>query len=317
MIWIKAAARFSYTLRFHFWPSWCLLIGMYRSHLTLAAGCGFLAAIALSLSAAWAAGTSASFKGPVGLQLYSLRDQFKADVQGSFDRVKALGFVEVELAGTYGLSNEKFLQELSSRGLKAIAAHYSYERWEAEPEAVAKEAAALGLKYAGCAWIPHNGPFTEKRCREAAATFNKAGEAAARHGLKFFYHTHGYEFQSHGAGTLFDLLMGETKPELVAYEMDVFWIHHPGQDPVKLLEKYGKRWELMHVKDMKKGVQGDLSGGTDVKNDVAIGTGQIAIPAILRTAQKIGVKHYFIEDESPSVLEQLPQSLRYLESLKW
>jgi len=84
-----------------------------------------------------------------------------------------------------------------------------------------------------------------------------------------------------------------------------------------LLAKYGKRWELMHVKDMRKGVQGDLSGGTDVKNDVAIGTGQIAIPAILRTAQKIGVKHYFIEDESPSVLEQLPQSLRYLESLRW
>ena len=75
----------------------------------------------------------------------------------------------------------------------------------------------------------------------------------AKHGIKFFYHTHGYEFLPHGDGTLFDLLMAETKPEYVRIEMDVFWIVHPGQDPVKFLEKYGKRIDLMHVKDMKRG----------------------------------------------------------------
>lgn len=264
-----------------------------------------------------AVGTSASFKGPTGLQLYSLRTQFKADVPGTLDRVKKFGFVEVELAGTYGMPNDKFLEALAARGLKAISAHFGYERWKAEPDAVAKEAKALGLQFAGCAWIPHEGAFDEKECREAIAVFNRAGEATAKVGIKFFYHTHGYEFQPHGAGTLFDVLMGETKPELVSFQMDVFWIHHPGQDEVKLLEKYSKRWELMHVKDMKKGLKGDLSGGADVSNDVALGTGQIPIAAILKTAQKIGVKHYFIEDESPSVVEQIPQSLSYLESLKW
>jgi len=89
-------------------------------------------------------------------------------------------------------------------------------------ESIATEAKALGLKYAGCAWIQHSGDFDEKTCREAIAVFNRAGEALAKHGLKFFYHTHGYEFQPHGQGTLFDLLMTETNPKFVNYEMDIF-----------------------------------------------------------------------------------------------
>ena len=114
-----------------------------------------------------------------------------------------------------------------------------------------------------------------------------------------------------------DLLMTETSPKLVHFEMDVFWVVHPGQDPVKWLEKYHGRWELMHVKDMKKGVKGDFSGKSDVSNDVALGTGQMDWPAILKAARKAGVKWYFIEDESPTVVEQIPQSLRYLEQVKW
>ena len=83
--------------------------------------------------------------------------------------------------------------------------------------------------------------------------FNRAGEALAKHGIKFYYHNHGYEFEPHGDGTLFDLLIKETKPEFVSFQMDVMWTVFPGQDPVKLMEKYGNRWALMHVKDLKKG----------------------------------------------------------------
>ena len=162
------------------------------------------------------------------------------------------------------------------------------------------------------------GRFDEKACRETIAVFNHAGEALAKQGLKFFYHVHGYEFQPHGDGTLLDLMMTETNPKFVHYEMDIFWIVFPGQDPVKLLEKYGKRWELMHLKDMKKGTPtGSLSGGTDVTNDVALGAGQIDMPAVLRAAKKAGIKWYFIEDESPTSEKQIPQSLRYLEQVKW
>jgi sugar phosphate isomerase/epimerase len=100
--------------------------------------------------------------------------------------------------------------------------------------------------------------------------------------------------------------------------MDIFWIVHPGQDPVKLLEKYQGRWSLTHLKDMRKGTPtGLLTGHTDVTNDVALGTGIIHCAPILRAAKKAGVKWHFLEDESPSVEQQIPVSLRYLKTVKW
>ena len=263
-------------------------------------------------------GTGPSFKGPVGLQLYSLRDQFAKDVSATLDQVRSFGIEYVELAGTYNLAPEKFKAMLDARGLKPVSGHFSFEQFRDQVEDVARDAKTLGIEYVGCAWIPHNNKFDEKTCREAIQVFNRAGEALAKHGLKFFYHTHGYEFQPHGKGTLFDLMMAETKPAFVRYQMDVFWIVHPGQDPVKLLEKYGSRFELMHVKDMKKGTPtGLLTGSSDVNNDVSVGTGIMKWPAILKAARKAGVKWYFLEDESQGVVQQIPRSLRYLEQVKF
>lgn len=264
------------------------------------------------------AGAGSELKGHVGLQLYSLRDQFAKDVPGTLDRVKAFGIEYVELAGTYGLPPEEFRKLLDARGLKAVSAHFPYERFRDDVEGVAREAKTLGVEYAGCAWIPHDAGFDEKLAREAIAVFNRAGEALAKHGLKFFYHAHGYEFQPRDNGTLFELMMAETNPKYVWYEMDVFWILHPGLDPAKLLEKYGSRFALMHVKDMKKGTPTGLyTGSTDVTNDVVIGTGMADWPAIFKAAKKAGLTWYFIEDESPTVVEQIPQSLRYLEQVKY
>jgi sugar phosphate isomerase/epimerase len=280
-----------------------------------------LSGLALAAVAASAAertvGTSSSFKGPVGLQLYSLRADFAKDVPATLKKVHDMGFKYVELAGTYNLSPEKFKEALDANGLVAIAGHFPFERFRDDADGIARDAKALGLKYVGCAWIPHDGPFDEKLCRQAIDVFNKAGETLARHDLKFFYHTHGYEFQPYNGGTLFDLLLNETKPKLVHYEMDIFWIVHPGQDPAALLQKYGNRFELMHIKDLKKGIKGDLTGHTDVSNDVTLGTGQMDLPAILKAAQKAKLKWYFIEDESPTSTEQIPQSLKYLEQIKW
>ena len=265
-----------------------------------------------------ATGTGASFKGPIGLQLYSLRDQFAKDVPSTLDRVRDLGIQYVELAGTYKIAPEAFKKQLEAKGLKPISGHFPFDRYRDDVEGIAREAKALGLQYVGCAWIPHQDAFDEAEMHNAITVFNRAGEALAKHGLKFFYHTHGYEFTPHGNGTLFDLMMKETKPEFVRYEMDVFWVIHPKQDPVKLLEKYGNRFELMHVKDMRRGTPtGLLTGKSDVTNDVAIGTGLMKWSEILQAAQKAGVKWYFIEDESPVSIEQIPLSMRFLERVKF
>jgi len=263
-------------------------------------------------------GTGPSFKGPIGLQLYSLRAEFTRTVPATLEKVRAFGFKTVETAGTYNLSPEKFRELLDRNSLKAVSGHFPFERYRDDVEGVAKDAKTLGLEYVGCAWVPHEGDFDEKECRNAIEVFNKAGEALKKHNLKLFYHAHGYEFAPHGDGTFMDLMMKETRPENVRFQMDIFWVVHPGHDPVKWFEKYPKRWELVHLKDMKKGVKtGEFTGKTDVSNDVALGTGQMDWPAILRAAKKAGVKYYFIEDESPTVAEQIPQSLKYLEQVKF
>jgi len=279
----------------------------------------FIATILLVFTTAASALAEGAFTGTTGLQLYSLRSQFKLrGVPWTLDRVKSFGITEVELAGTYDLTPEQFKAELDQRGLIPVSGHFPYGRYKNDLEKVVAEAKILGLKYAGCAWIDHKDSFDEAECQDAIATFNKAGEALAAAGITFFYHCHGYEFEKHSQGTLMDMMITGTKPEHVSYEMDVLWVVFPGQDPAALLEKYPTRWKLMHLKDLKKGVAtGSLSGGTDVKNDVTLGTGQMNWPAIFAAAQKIGVKHYFIEDESPTSEEQIPASLTFLKGLKW
>ncbi|MGA2176314.1 MAG: sugar phosphate isomerase/epimerase [Verrucomicrobiota bacterium] len=257
------------------------------------------------------------FKGVAGVQLYSVRAQLDKDVPGTLAEVRNWGVRFVELAGTYGLPPKVFKEKLDAAGLDPVSGHFSFEEWSKDPAAVLNEATDLGLVYVGCAWIPHNDPFDEAACRKAIDVFNRAGDLAARRHMHFFYHTHGYEFQPSGKGTLFDLLVQRTNPENVKFEMDIFWIVHAGQDPVKLLGEYPGRWELLHVKDMRKGTPtGLLTGHSDVTNDVAMGTGMLDLPAILRAAQNVGVKWYFIEDESPDSEQQIPESLRYLDTLR-
>ena len=264
------------------------------------------------------AGTSKTFHGPVGMQLYSLRDVFAKNVPLGLQMTRSLGFQEVELAGTYGQKPGAFRAMLLHAGLKPVSSIVDYKLLDTSMDQAVADAKALGIQYLGTAGIPRAGQLTEAEARKAAADFNRFGEALAKQDIKFFYHNHGFEFVPYGDGTLFDLIVQETKPEFVTFEMDVFWTVHPGQDPVKLLNKYPNRWALLHVKDMKKGTAtGQFTGSEDVRNDVIVGSGQIDVAAALKAAQEIGVKHFFIEDESPAVGDQVPQSLRYLESLAW
>jgi sugar phosphate isomerase/epimerase len=252
-------------------------------------------------------------QGPVGLQLWSVRKQMAKDVPGTLDEVKSWGIKYVELAGTYKMTPAAFKEELTKRGFTAVSGHFPYDKWRDDPEGALQEADTMGLKYVGCAWIMHQGAFDEAACRQAIAVFNRAGALAAQHHMTFFYHTHGYEFQPFENGTLFDLLVRETNPKQVKFEMDIFWTAHAGQDSAKLLEKYPKRWALMHLKDMKKGTEtGLLTGSSPDSNDVVLGAGQLDMPGILHAAGKVGVKYYFIEDESDISEQQIPESLRYL-----
>jgi len=267
-------------------------------------------------------GTSASFHGPVGLQLWSLREMLKTNVPFGLQAARGFGFTEVEIAGLpSSLPPAQLRQMLLAQGLNPVSGNWSYDDVTKNIEKVVTEAKALGVKYVGVGWIPrpNKRAFTEADALAAGEIFNRAGAVLAKEGIRFFYHPHGYEFVPHVAdGTLFDVLAEKTDPKLVCFELDIFWAVHGGQNPVKLMQKYPGRWELMHVKDMRSGTEtGIFTGASDRHNDVTVGSGMIDISAALREGQRQGIKHYFVEDESPEPVKQIPQSLRYLESLSW
>ncbi|MCE7863780.1 MAG: sugar phosphate isomerase/epimerase [Bacteroidetes bacterium CHB5] len=253
----------------------------------------------------------------IGLQLYSLRNEIPKDVPGTLNQIKNWGISEIEGGDTYGMSIEEFNTLSKNTGLKLIAIGADFAQLEKEPMAVAQRAKAFGVAYVVCYWIPHHGDnFTLADTENAIHVFNMAGKILAEQGISFCYHPHGYEFRPHEKGTLFDLMMAKLDPKYVNFEMDVFWIKHPGQDPVKILKKYKNRFPLMHLKDRKPGTEGNQNGHADVETNVVLGAGDVGIAAIMKAAKKYGVKHFFIEDESSRSVQQIPQSLEYLKSLK-
>jgi sugar phosphate isomerase/epimerase len=247
-----------------------------------------------------------------GVVSYTFRNQFKDDVPGTLDMIKEMGFTNIEFSNLFGQTAEDLRKMLDERGLVCTSYGVGYDVLLKETQRVADEAKTLGAKYVRIAWIPHDGEFTLDNAKKTVTDFNKAGKILHENGLYFCYHNHGYEFRPHGDGTLFDYIVENTNPEYVSFEMDILWVTHPGVNPVTLLEKYPERFRLMHLKDLKKGVTGDFSGGTPKENDVVLGTGQIDIPAVLRAAQKTNIEYYYIEDESPDVIERVPVSRAYI-----
>ena len=283
----------------------------------------FCAALAVSLSCAVLAadnapGTGSSFKGPLGLQMYSLRFYSPNNFLSKLDKVQEYGLKTIEGAPPAGMPLEDFFKELDKRGITLLGTGVDFAHLKSNPDALVEQAKKLRVKYVMCAWIPHDkGHFSEKNAREAIDVFNSAGRKFKEAGISFTYHCHGYEFQPFGDGTLFDLIVKETKPESVFFELDVFWAQQGGADPAKLLEKYGSRFKLMHVKDLKKGAAKNSTGSAPDEDSVPVGQGEVDWKAILKAAQAAHVEHYFIEDEAKNAVEQIPESLRYLGTLDW
>ncbi len=261
--------------------------------------------------------TASAFGQNIGLEFYTFRAQFAKDVPGTLSMIHEMGINEVEIGGTYGMSETEFKQLLQKNELQVIAVAADFNDLAKDPQKAVNEAKKYGAKYVVCFWIPHNGTdFTIDDTKKAINVFNKAGKVIAENSLQFCYHAHGFEFRPYQNATLFDYMMKELNPKWVNFEMDVFWIKHPGQDPVAMLKKYPNRFPLMHLKDRKPGTPGNQNGEVDVETNVVLGQGDVGIAEIMKAAKKAGVKYYFIEDESSRSVEQVPLSLQYLKSIE-
>ncbi len=271
-----------------------------------------IAALVLATASAFAAETNT-----VGLQLWSLRAQLTASLPAGIAQVAGFGFTDVETAGTYGHTAKEFKSLATANGLKIVGAHIPYERMQSDLPGVIAEAKTLGATYVIVAWVPHKTTFDVDQARAAVANFNAWGAALKAEGLGFGFHTHGYEFSPLADGSsAFDVMMKETKPDLVFCEMDVFWVVQAGIDPVKLLQKYPGRFKAFHIKDMKKGAPiGLYEGKAPASDNVVVGTGIMDWPAIVAQGRKSGVAYYFIEDETSDPVANIPPSLTYLATL--
>jgi len=269
------------------------------------------------LQTAFAQSKDGLYAAEFGIQTYSFRNSFPKGVEQTLDTIKSFGITELEGNAPGKMTAEEFKKLCDARGLSIPSTGCGYDQLVKDPQGVANTAKILGAKYVMTAWIPHDrGKFHLENAKKAVADFNAGGKVLKENGLTFCYHVHGFEFQPYEDGTLLDYIIKNTNPEYVSFEMDILWTHFGGGDPVALLKKYGTRWKLLHVKDLKKGTPKDLTGGTSQENDVVLGTGEINLPAIIKEANKLGITHFFIEDESSRVTKQVPQSIAYLKSLK-
>ncbi len=271
-----------------------------------------VAAILFASASAFAADSN-----PLGLQLWSLRAQLLPSLPSGLAEVKSLGFTDVETAGTYGHTAKEFRSLADANGLKIIGAHIPYERMQSDLPGVIAEVKTLGASYVIVAWVPHKTDFDVDQARAAVANFNTWGAALKAEGLGFGFHTHGYEFKPLPDGSsAFDVMLNETKPDLVFCEMDVFWVVQAGLDPVKLLQKYPGRFKAFHIKDMKKGAPTGLyEGHAPASDNVVVGAGIMDWPAIVEQGRKSGVQYYFIEDETSDPVANIPPSITYLKTL--
>ncbi|HYM42314.1 MAG TPA: sugar phosphate isomerase/epimerase [Steroidobacteraceae bacterium] len=251
--------------------------------------------------------------GQAGIQLYAVKDSLAADPAATLRRIRSIGFREVETAGFAGLTASAFRRLLDDSGLVAPSAHLDFS----DPAAAFEQAHALGAHYAASGSLrsliagPHQGGMTPEEAHRTAELANRLGEQARRAGLGYVYHNHDFEFASQGTAVGYDVLLAETDPSLVQFEIDCGWMVLGGRDPRDYFGHYPHRFPMIHVKDfLPAAVGGAEHPGAE------LGHGMIDYRPIFAAAEKAGLKHYFAEQEGPftrmSQIEAARQAFDYL-----
>ncbi len=242
----------------------------------------------------------------IALQLYSVRERTARDMVGTLRELAAIGYQAVELAGYEGLSVPELRAALDSLGLRAIGAHVPFDRFAMEPDRVLEDLQRLGCDFAVLPSLPPAQRIASQ-VHGLPSMLNGWGEQCRAAGLTFAYHNHDAEFAPvRDEGTcLFDLLLAGTDPALVAFELDVYWVHFAGADPIALLRRYPERFPLIHAKDM---------AADPGRSDAPAGTGIIDWTAVLDAAS--GTRCYVVEQDHPTdALTDVTVSLRHLERI--
>lgn len=279
---------------------------------------------------------------PVGLQLYTLGNLMTTDPKGTLQKLAAIGYKEVESAGSqkgnyYGFKPKEFAAMVKDAGLHWRSAHVGGAPFTAEMlmrmaknaadsarfqkiaeqfknrpavatltndyQQLADEAAEGGISYLVCSSIPVN---TLDEIKKAAEVFSKAGEACKKNGVQFAYHNHTTEFDEVEGHRPFDYILSNTDKDAVKMELDLAWATKANQDPVALFKQHPGRFPLWHVKDLDK----------QNKNPAEVGTGIVDFKRIFAAAKESGMKYFFVEqDGAPQPLQNVTNSYNYLKNM--
>ena len=264
---------------------------------------------------------------PVGIQLYTVNGPMETDAAGTLKKLRKIGYGVVESAGFGKLSAKQLRQLLDDAGLICPSAHLSFD--PANLGAAFDDAHAVGATYAASgsldAVVKAANPATAlaersmslDEAKRTAELASRIGTAAKRAGLQYVYHNHAREFADQGGGaTGYDVLLRETDPDLVKFEVDCGWMIFAGHDPIAYFKKYPNRFPLIHVKDFLPG--SDRNAGSMLGAE--LGHGVIDYKPIFAAAAKAGLKHYFAEQEGPFArmgqLQVAQVDYEYLHSMK-
>lgn len=240
---------------------------------------------------------------PLAAQLYTVRDDCARDFEATLRAVARMGYRAVEFAGLHGLTPQATRGLAESLGLRGISSHFGFNRLETEPDTVIGEARALGIPLIACPSVPEDRRRDAAGWRHAARTLDAAGAKLRAAGLQLCYHNHSFEFEIFDGKPGLAHLYDTTSPENVHAELDVYWVRKGGDDPVKWIERLKGRCSALHLKDMS------ADGGF-----AEVGHGSIDFPAVLRAAEKSGVRAFIVEQDvcTRPPLESLAMSLEYL-----
>ncbi|MDQ3863317.1 MAG: sugar phosphate isomerase/epimerase [Actinomycetota bacterium] len=243
----------------------------------------------------------------ISLQLYTVREETARDTPGTLRRIKEIGYPAVEFAGYGALSPEELRAILDDLGLSASGAHVPFDSLRTDPEGVIDDMRALRCAHAILPAAPRRYRRDEVLVARLAECLNRWGELCRQGGVALSYHNHDFEFAPLGPTTAWDLLVRETDPELVYFELDLYWVKYGGADPETVMRDVGERVRLVHLKDMAP---------DDTRSDLPVGEGTMPWTGLLEAADAAGVEWYIAEQDNPTdALEDVRTSLQHLREL--
>jgi len=255
------------------------------------------------------AGVGTAKLNAVGLQLYTVRSLMAKDVEGPLATVAAIGYREVEFAGYFNREPAALRATLDRLKLKSPSCHVGLDAVETGFDATAVAAKTIGHRWLVVASVPGRFFQSVASLKDLAQRFNAAGKRAKDAGLRYGYHNHNVEFKAVEGVIPLELLLAETDPALVDFEMDAYWVTQGGGDPLALFKKFPRRFHLLHAKDASAAPESAMRD---------VGSGVIDWKKIFAERKKAGIEHVFVEHDQPGdAVASITASYNFLHNLSF